>query len=730
MKIFRCFPGLLALLFAWLPNARADLSAGAATIDITPTWFPVLVNGGMLSDTADRVTSPLHARAIVLDDGRERLAIVVVDSCMMPRPFLDEAKALAAQRTRIRPERMLISATHTHSAPAAMSCLGTEADPRYVPFLRIKLAEVIAAAEANLVPARVGWASAEAPDHTALRRWIRRPDRLGEDPFGNPTVRANMHAGRHWDDVIGESGPEDPTLSLIAIQSLDGLPLAVLANFSMHYFGDTPPLSADYFGLFSEGLKKHLEPPGLTNRPPFVGILSHGCSGDIWRRDYTLPPDATREPSIAEYTESLLRIALAAHQTVPYEDADLAMSEARLTLNRRVPDRQRLDWARRVIAGMEGRSPTNVTEVYAREQILLHEQPTAEVVVQAVRIGEIGIATTPTETYALTGWKVKLQSPLPQTMVFDLANGADGYIPPPEQHRLGGYNTWPARSAGLEIQAEPRIAQLALEQLEKVAGRPRRQVRSTQGPAARMLLQAAPLAYWRLDEMSGPRAIDTSGHQHHAFYEPGVVFYLEGPRSDAFTTQQPAGAAGLNRAAHFAGGRLDAYLDLPAENYSISLWFWNGLPTDAREIAGWIYSRGHDHGLSPDSEHLGLGGTSHSGQLTYLQGDPRQGAKPVAGHTVIPRWTWNQVVLVREEKRVRVHLNGDPLPEIEVLLEPTIDTAIDTAPALPQLFFGGRNDHHSNWEGRLDEIAVFDRALTTEEILGLYPGNASAPSEP
>ena len=33
-----------------------------------------------------------------------------------------------------------------------------------------------------------------------------------------------------------------------------------------------------------------------------------------------------------------------------------------------------------------------------------------------------------------------------------------------------------------------------------------------------------------------------------------------------------------------------------------------------------------------------------------------------------------------------------------------------------QLFLGGRSDNAANWEGRLDEIAVFNRALTAREV--------------
>ncbi len=686
------------------PRAEAQLRAGAAIVDVTPAAFPVLVNGSMTSRSADKVKTPVHARALVLDDGRERLAIVVVDSCMMPRPLLDEAKQLAAQKTKIAADRMLISATHTHTAPASMGCLGTDADPAYVPYLRDKLVEAMIAAEANLEPAQCGWAVENAHEYTALRRWIRRPDRIDQDPFGNPTVRANMHAGRVWDDVTGESGPEDPDLSLISFRAVDGRPIAVLANFSMHYFGDEA-LSADYFGLFCEGFQRHLATQAVPGKPPFVAMMSHGCSGDIWRRDYTKPvPAAADDFTIQSFTQGLLGIALRAYASATYQaDADLAMSETRLTLKYRVPNKQTLEWAQRVVAETGDRLPKDTTEVYAREQLLLHERQSTEIVVQALRIGEIAIATTPNETYALTGLKLKNRGPLVQTMVIELANGGDGYIPPPEQHLLGGYNTWAARSAGLEVQAEPKIVEAVLLALEKVVGRPRRVAVQSQGPAVAAVLAAEPAAYWRLDEMEGPRAVDSSAQQRDAIYEPGVVYYLEGPHSESLCREGET-----NRAAHFAGGRLQARVGGLLDHYSVSFWFWNGMPLEARDIAGWMFSRGHDFGLNSGSDHLGLSGAAAPGKLVFQHIVDSPQAIVAVGKTAVPRWTWNHVALVRDGRQVRVYLNGELDLEVEAPVEfPRVQEG---------LFFGGRCDRQDNWEGRLDEIAVFARALSEEEI--------------
>lgn len=690
----------LALLCLGIPlatSAYADFRAGAAVTDATPQKLPVFLNGGMLSRYSDKIKTRVNARSIVLADDRMQAAIVVVDSCMMGRPLLDEAKGLAAKRTGIPPERILISATHAHSVPSSMGCLGTDADPAYVPFLRDKLVEAVAAAQANLQPARIGFAKGNAAEFTALRQWIRRPDRLAEDPFGNLTVRANMHAGGKWEDAVGEAGPEDPDLSLISIQSRAGKPIAALANFSMHYFGDKD-ISADYFGLFSEGLRQRIAPDSA-----FVGIMSHGCSGDIYRVDYTVPPDQRPKPTIEEYANGLLDIAMAAYQGIQYrDDADLAMAESRMTLNYRVPDKQRLEWAQRIVKEMGDRIPKTTPEVYAREQVILNERQQTEIVVQALRIGGIGIATTPCETYAITGLKIKAASPLPDTMVIELANGGDGYIPPPEMHAWGGYNTWAARSAGLEINAEPKIAAAAIGLLEKITGKPRRAWKLSDGAAAKAVMAAKPAAYWRLNEFTGPIAADSSGHGHDAAYERDVAYYLEGPRSEAFCANGEK-----NRAPHLVGSRIRARLPELGDHYTISLSFWNGMPNDGRDTCGWLFSRGPDRGLGVSGEHLGIGGkNANTGRLIFFTGTDEKAI--VAGKTEIPRWRWQHLALVRDGDTLRVYLNG--MPELEAR------GGVRSAAPPGECFFGGRSDNDSNWEGRIDEIAVFDRALSAAEV--------------
>jgi len=82
--------------------------AGAAAVDVTPQKFPVVISGNFFEASTDRVHDPLYARSLVLDDAATRVAIVIVDTLLMPRELLDEAKTLAQQATGIATDRMMI----------------------------------------------------------------------------------------------------------------------------------------------------------------------------------------------------------------------------------------------------------------------------------------------------------------------------------------------------------------------------------------------------------------------------------------------------------------------------------------------------------------------------------------------------------------------------------------------------------------------------------------------
>ncbi len=133
--------------------------AGAATSNITPP-LGVSINGGMADRTATHIHDELHARCLVLDDGASQLAIVVCDSCMLPRGVLDKAKHLAHGHTGIPMDQMLISATHAHSAPTAAGVFQSEPEKAYLEFLAVRISDGIRRAVNNLRRPRSVGASA------------------------------------------------------------------------------------------------------------------------------------------------------------------------------------------------------------------------------------------------------------------------------------------------------------------------------------------------------------------------------------------------------------------------------------------------------------------------------------------------------------------------------------------------------------------------------------------
>ena len=682
---------LLISRAAFAQSEEQPFRAGAHVEDVTGSFDSYIVSGGFTERKRGKMNpGDLKARCFVLQRGKVSIAIVIVDSCMIPRTVCDEAKKLASKKTGIPTDRILIAATHTHSAPSVMDyCLGTRADPAYTKFLPPKIAEGIGQAHAKLEPARIGWTQVRAPGFTHCRRWITRPDRMQFDPFGNRTVRAMMHPGYQNQNYVGPSAPVDDQLSVISIQTSKGKPLAVLANFSMHYHGGGGP--ADYFGLFADRLAKRLESEG---RIP-VCTMSQGTSGDLHWMNYGKP---NKGSNVSRYADALVELTIQALENMRYQDAPpLAMEQKVITLSRRLPDEQRLAWADKLLAKMQGRRPKNRPEVYAEQARFIDENPTEKLVLQTLRIGDLGITTLPNEVYSITGLKLKARSPFSTTFNVELANGAAGYIPPPHQHELGGYTTWPARTAGLEVDAEPKIVEALLSSLESLAGKPRREPVPFHGAYAKAVLAHKPMAYLRCEELEGNRLTDASGNEVHGEIQGVVAYHLPGPENESFSGDT------RNASLQLAGGTVSA--NLP-DAHSLSFWFWNGMSGAVRDNTGDLVSQG-------DSFRLRIGGKADGearGRLVLQVGE-----EEFKGNSELGLRAWRQVLLSWDDSTFNVFLDGNSEPEIQVEL-----------PGQPSGIwrFGGELP----FEGRIDEVAWFKSSLSGQEAKRLHSLSGITPS--
>lgn len=450
------FAALLLLTFA--PAAAAALRAGAATSNITPDMGVVLDGTIMKIGPAKHVHDELHARCLVLDDGRTRLAWVICDLTMIAPEIVAEAKALLEPSLGLPPANVLIAATHTHSAPRALNVGFGPANDAYHRFLARRIADGVRRAVHQLAPAKVAWGSVAKPEFVFNRRWFVKSDSPRANPFGRRGERVQFGPARN--EAEKPAGPVDPEFFVLSVQHADGRPLAVLANYGLHYIGGVPTghVSADYFGVFAELIRTRL---GAADQdPPFVGMLANGASGDVNGVDLQAKtPTARGYERMREVAGALAEAAAeiigkAGHR----DDLGLAAQLVELPLAVRKPDAAQLDWARSVLASPEAKAAKPSRPViYARETLGLAAYPDrVPIALQAFRIGGLTIAAAPCEVFAETGLAVKSGSP-EATFLIELANGYGGYLPTPEQHALGGYETWPARSSFLEVEAEPKI---------------------------------------------------------------------------------------------------------------------------------------------------------------------------------------------------------------------------------------------------------------------------------
>ena len=472
-----CIPFLLlGSLLINVENALAQsvnvFRAGAATSNITPK-IGTSINGSMKDGTVRQIHDDTYARCIVLDDGQTRLAILTVDLCMIYREELDEAKRRAHQITGIPVENMMMSATHTHSGGTACSVFQSDPDQDYLKFLRERITDAVVRANNNLAPARIGWAVGKEPGQVFNRRWKMKPGKPLMNPFGKED-QVKMNPGIGNPDLLEPAGPTDPELPVISVQTPDGRPIALLANYSLHYVGGTGAgeISADYFGMFAERMKQLLGSDDKLH-PPFVAMLSNGTSGNInnvnWNADKP-PPPAPPYTRMKEVADIVAAEAYKTYQNIKYQTwISLSSAQKEITLGVRLPDKEEIERAKGIIAKAQSPVMNTVEEIYARETMLIKDYPKqVPVLLQAFRVGDLAIAAAPCEIFVEIGLDIKARSPFKTTFTTSLANGYNGYLPTPEHHKLGGYETWRARSSYLEVGASTRVSSVLFELLHKL----------------------------------------------------------------------------------------------------------------------------------------------------------------------------------------------------------------------------------------------------------------------
>ena len=472
-------PPVLLAFFLWsaiFSSAQiGKLKVGTACINISPTVFPIQLRSGKSSFVHD----PLHVRAVAFENGKGRAVICLIDAIGIGREMSDIAKSKAAKRTGWKTEEMLICATHTHSAPKGGAGMpGREA---YEKLKHDKLEEAIVLAIERLQLAKIGFSSEEEPSEVRNRRWFLQPGTMPPNPLGEKDqVRTNANRNH----LVRPAGPVDPELCIIDVRNSRNKPLALIANYALHYVGGVPKkidkngrevgmASADYFGEFSRIMPYRI---GGTNPPTdFVAMMTNGASGDINNLVFT----GTRAPRspfeqiriVASKTADAAWRAVKKIETYETKPV-IATRQREVNLPYREPNEREIKLAEDLLQRTrKERDAINSRTTSVATRIIEYANPehsrTEPVLIQAFRIGDQAMVSMPFEVLVEIGLEIKKKSPFERTFLISMANGGYGYLPPPNQHKLGGYETWLGTSR-FQPQSSEILIKNFLEMLEEL----------------------------------------------------------------------------------------------------------------------------------------------------------------------------------------------------------------------------------------------------------------------
>ncbi len=460
----------LGFLLSAAPSGVAAVKVGFAERDITPE-LGMEVPGGYGKAFSSKIHDPCKVRAAVFDDGQQAVALVGLDILFITRSLVLEARKEIAQQCDLKPESILLGASHSHSSgPIGMSEPGDYDDasplvkdlvnnktitsnPKYLALLKKQIVDAVVTAYKERAAAQVGFGRGiEAT--VAFNRRIRMKHGL-----------AASHPGKGNPGNVEFAGSVDPEVGVIGSWNAEGKLTGCVVNFSCHATANGPWISANWIHYMEKAIRGYY--------PAANVVFLQGACGDVTQVNNL---DLHENPESDAWSQLVGgRVGAEALKVL------LGMSQTRVTefpvqlrtkvweIPRRIPAPERVKAAYELVAQDE--QTAGPDWVWAKETVMLDtmikKRPKVEVEAQAIQLGPVILLTCPAEYFCQYGLDWKQGSGFPLTFPVELANGCTGYVPTLEAFDPktgGGYETRLTAYSNLEITAgdQMRDAGLAL----------------------------------------------------------------------------------------------------------------------------------------------------------------------------------------------------------------------------------------------------------------------------
>lgn len=359
-----------------------------------------------ITDGEKEVGRPMHLRGLIIQHPTDGGTVLMIwDQGYVLEINAAVIRSAVAEATGVEPQRVFLTATHTHS----IEWYPSFPRPVYVAEIAERAARAAQEAARHMEPVRIGWASAQAPGINRNRTVFLKDGRAYTERWFLPS---SWHVPEA--DIAGR-GPTDEEIRLLVAERLDGSRLAVWANFSCHNSAamDDPRVNDDFFGVAME-LVEQAVGNGCT------ALITPGSEGD---QDPTALVElgGVRDMAYArKLGERLAGYILASIADVPvYESVAMAGHTAHISL----PVRD--DW--RPLAA----TYNNPELDKAAAEGCVHAE------VSGVAIGEFAILGIPAEFFTSPALRIRSHSPFEITCVMALTNGNVRYVPESEHYFEG-----------------------------------------------------------------------------------------------------------------------------------------------------------------------------------------------------------------------------------------------------------------------------------------------------
>jgi hypothetical protein len=445
-------------------GTRSALQIGIAEVNYTPE-VGLDLDGNYRGDNyASRgVHDSLYAKALVASDNKgQKVAILVIDICSLLKEPVEFMRDYIASKTDIKPENVMIMATHTHSGPSS-------------DLTAPKAKEYLTCAAGAVLEANENLKSTVISVGRSTESRISHNRRLKCKDGTTHMCWEKLEPGF----VIEPWGSIDPEVITLSFKQ-EGKEAGVLVNFGCHattLTGNNWLYSADYPGYLAEAIKR-------VKGKDFKSLFCNGCCGNVTQVDYRIGfPDTFQECQRIGYI--LAVSAMEAMQNAKVVSTDkIAVSREMVPLSRIDISDEQLEWAKELMKKVEkeGMPPIQADGMpdahYAKEWIEMRKTQdiTDSVEVMVIRIGDIAFVGLPGEIFNEFGLDIKAKSPCKNTIVTGLTNDDRAYFPTAGSFTQGpkgftpyitGYETTPG-STLYEIGSGEKLDESAIKQLNSI----------------------------------------------------------------------------------------------------------------------------------------------------------------------------------------------------------------------------------------------------------------------